>query len=126
MRNARACAVSDPTIRAILSQLRGRRYRFSPGLSYVVGRDTPGLYALWVGCCCLYVGMSKQIGQRLHQHLVHQHNDNLEKYLRAYWKDVEATIARVPNPSAPYLRALEQESILALRPRANKAIPKAG
>lgn len=116
--------MSEPTIRAILSQLRGRRYRFSPGLSYVVGRDTPGLYALWVGCCCLYVGMSVHIGKRLHQHLARQHNHRLETYLKGFTGNIEVTVAPVTNPAN--LRSLEDEAILALRPRTNKAIPKAG
>lgn len=116
--------MSEPTIRAILSQLRGRRYQFSSGLSYVVGRDTPGLYALWVGCCCLYVGMSVHIGQRLHQHRVRQHSRHLDIYLRGYWKDIEVTVAPVTTPAN--LKSLEDEAILALRPRTNKAIPKAG
>lgn len=117
--------MSEPAIQAVLSQLRGHRYRFTPALRYVVG-DAPGLYALWVGCCCLYVGMSEHIGQRLHQHLMHQHNVKLRKYLTAYWRDVEATVALVPGKPSARLRALEQESILALRPRANIVIPKAG
>lgn len=116
--------MSEPMIRVVLAQLRGRRYRFSPGLSYVVGRDVPGLYAFWIGCCCLYVGMSGHIGKRLHEHLVRQHNRRLEIYLRGYCKDIEVTVAPVTNPA--YLRGLEAEAILALRPRANKAIPKAG
>lgn len=118
--------MSEPVIQAVLSQLRGRRYRLSPGLSSGAWRDTPGLYALWVGCCCLYVGSSVHIGLRLHQHLMHQHNVRLKKYLTAYWKDVEATVALMPGKPSARLRALEQESILALRPRANIAIPKAG
>lgn len=117
--------MSEPVIRAILAQLRGRhRYRFSPGLSYVVGRDMPGLYAFWVGCCCLYVGMSKHIGRRLHEHLVRQHNRRLDIYLRGYRGNIEVTVAPVTDPAN--LRSLEDEAILALRPRANKAIPKAG
>lgn len=117
--------MSEPAIQAVLAQLRGHRYRFTPALRYVVG-DTPGLYALWVGCCCLYVGMSVHIGQRLHEHLVRQHNHRLELYLRGLWKDVEATVAPLPDKSPASLKGLEQEAIVALRPRTNIAIPKAG
>lgn len=117
--------MSEPVIQAVLSQLRGRRYRLSLGLSYVVGRrDTPGLYALWVGCCCLYVGMSEHIGQRFRQHLARQHNRRLETYLEGFWGNIEVTVAPVMDRAR--LKSLEDEAILALRPRANIAIPKAG
>ena len=106
--------MSELAIQAVLSQLRGRRYRLSLGLSSVVGRDTPGLYALWVGCCCLYVGMSVHIGQRFRQHLARQHNRQLETYLEGFWGNIEVTVAPVANPTN--LRSLEDEAILALRP----------
>lgn len=116
--------MSEGIIRVVLARLRGERRPFTPALPGRV-QGIAGLYAFWVGSHCLYVGMSTNLGMRLYQHRRQPHNDLLTAYLRAWWKEIEASCVAMPDISPACLQQLEREAICALRPHANVAIPKA-
>ncbi len=117
--------MSEALLQVALTGLRGRRYRFTPALPNRVGRDVAGLYARWLSCFCLYVGMSTSIGMRLYQHRVQQHNDRLAAHLKAWWKDIETSVIAIPGVSRDCLLRIEQRAISALHPCANISIPRA-
>lgn len=104
---------------AVVDQLRTCRRRFTCALPRTSGLEVAGLYAFWVNGHCLYVGMSKNIGTRLYQHRMRQHNDSLALYMRAFWEHIEVAVASMPDTPESCLGRIEQKMIHALRPRTN-------
>lgn len=106
-------------IASIIDSLRANRRPFDYGFDQRVGYGVHGLYAFWLGRRCLYIGMSTDISRRLHQHRTQEHNARLLKYLRAWWRDIEASYVALDLSRSTDLQALERAAITTLRPMTN-------
>ena len=94
---------------------------FNRKFDSALDRGTAGLYAFWLGRRCLYVGMSKDIRRRLHEHRVQEHNAKLKRYFIAFTLDIDASLVNLGDLSENEIRRLEQAAIHKLRPAANIA-----
>lgn len=109
----------DRLIECILQTLRAKRQPFTYRLHSTVGGRVSGVYAFWLGRACLYVGKSTDIGTRLYQHRMSEHNPKLQRYFHAWPRSIETSYAPLGDPSPRDLDRAEREAILHLRPRAN-------
>ena len=108
------------TAQHLAACLRDGRRPFTHLFDNRIGRDAQGLYAFWLGACCLYVGMSTKLRRRMHQHRVQEHNSDLDRYFKAFWADIEVSFVPLAGKSESELRAVERDAIRWLRPRTNK------
>ena len=106
-------------IGCILQTLCGKRYPFTYRFHKTIGGSVSGVYAFWLGRSCLYVGKSIDIGNRLYQHRMNEHNPKLHRYFRAWPQNIETSYASLNDPSTEDLDKAEREAILYLRPLAN-------
>ena len=105
-------------IECVIKTLRRKRQPFTYRSYKAMDSAACGVYAFWVSNCCLYVGKSVDIGQRLYQHRMNEHNDNLWRYFHA-WNDIAVSYAILNNPSNDELAECEREAIRYLRPLTN-------
>lgn len=101
--------------------LKTRRRPFTHSFDSRIGAKAQGIYAFWLNSCCLYVGMSTTLRQRMYQHRMQEHNDDLYRYFRAFWRDIEASCVELNGRSKYELLAAERDTIRLLRPRTNKS-----
>lgn len=101
--------------------LRNRRRPFTHSFDARIGAKAQGIYAFWLNSCCLYVGMSTTLRQRMYQHRMQEHNDVLDRYFKAFWRDIEASCVELNGRSKQDLLVAERDTIRLLRPRTNKA-----
>lgn len=115
----------DPGIvRLVAMDLRATRQPFRRGYEECIHSPIRGIYAFWQGPLCLYIGMSIDIARRLRHHRLQEHNEALEKRLRAYWRDVDASHVVLPHYDERCLRAIESALIDTLQPRTNLVRPQ--
>ena len=105
-------------ITCIVNALRTQRRPFTYRSHTLVGAIS-GVYAFWLGRACLYVGKSGNIGFRLHQHRMQGHNERLQRYFRAWPRDIETSYIALADHSPGEVAAFERQAIELLRPIAN-------
>ena len=122
--SVRVCAVSEMEIpHCVATLLTGRRWPFSYGFHHRVDNGARGLYAFWSSKACLYVGKSANIGKRLYQHRMQEHNPRLDQYFRAFAEQIEVSYVSQDQCASTNLLSLEGAVIRTLRPITNVANP---
>ena len=105
--------------RCIINALRVRRNPFSYNYHSQITIRTRGIYIFWLHSCCLYVGISGDIGRRMYQHRMTEHNAKLERYFKAFSRDIEVSYFVLQDKSDVELRRFERKTIQFLRPITN-------
>lgn len=109
---------TDPS--HVVQILQRCRSAFTYRVDRFIRRDSPGIYAFWLGTKCLYVGMSTQLGVRIHQHRLQERNDVLLRWFHAFPREIEIAVATMEGSAQTELRKIERHAIRALMPEANK------
>ncbi len=75
----------------IKKKTKSNKYKFKLSDIMSIAADTRGVYGLWHGERCLYVGQAKDqdIGDRLLQHWSDCHNEILKAWIDVYGSDIE-------------------------------------
>lgn len=115
---------------AALSQLRSRRRPFK--LSHFLVTRLPGVYAIWYGHRCLYVGMAagQTIGTRLSQHRALAHLPDLRDWIEVKNGVLQFTTCELSQPTTQDrsrtrgIAELEARMISALNPELNVRRPR--
>ncbi len=109
------------TLQCAVSVLRSRRKGFDYNFHNRVEAGTAGIYAFWLESgACLYVGQSVNLGRRMYQHRMNEHNTELERFFRAFAQQVEVSYISLKHCSESELRRLEIKVISILRPLTNR------
>ena len=106
-------------IRCIINVLRTRRNPFSYNYHNRINNQIKGVYVFWLHNCCLYVGQSENISRRMYQHRMTEHNRKLERYLKAFPREIEVSYFVLPDKSEAEILKFEQKIIRLLRPITN-------
>ena len=109
---------TDPS--HVVQVLQRCRSAFSYRVDRFIQRDSAGIYAFWLGTKCLYVGMSTQLGVRIHQHRSQEHNEVLLRWFQAFPRQIEIAVATLEGSARAELLKVERHAIRALMPEANK------
>lgn len=79
--------------------------------------DVPGLYSFWLRGRCLYVGMSRNLRQRIRAHESDEANPELAGYFEEFHDEIKVSAVPVRGD----LRRMESEAIKDLHPVTNVA-----
>lgn len=79
-----------------------------------------GVYSFWLNGCCLYVGESGNIGQRLGRHRDQETNAHLEGYMLAFADRIEASYVELRGMTKPERKVFEEALIKRMKPKTNK------
>ena len=85
-----------------------------------VGVGVRGLYSFWLRGCCLYVGRSIDIRRRLWEHRTNEANPILDKYRRAFSREIEVSHVPLKDITEPILSDIEAKVIRAMSPKTNR------
>ena len=85
-----------------------------------VGGGVRGLYSFWFHGCCLYVGMSTDIGRRLWEHRTNETNADLHKYTHAFSREIEVSHVDMAGIERKVLEDIEARVIRRMEPRTNR------
>jgi excinuclease UvrABC nuclease subunit len=103
-----------------LNVLRSRRRGFDYNFHNRFEKGVSGLYAFWLDSgACLYVGESGDIGSRMYQHRLSEHNSALQRYFKAFSRQIEVSYFILIDSTGADRRRLEQRLIVSLRPFTN-------
>lgn len=106
-----------------VNALRTRRQGFDYNFHNRVEPGSGGLYAFWLDTgACLYVGLSSDLGRRIYQHRMNEHNPRLKSYFHSFARRIEVSYVVLPEHSAADLRRLETKLIRTLRPLTNSNV----
>ena len=109
----------------IIDSLQSRRGPFSYNYHSRINSELRGLYAFWLGShCCLYVGYSTDIRDRMRGHTMQEHNSRLARYFKAFPYDIQVSYVTLCDWSDAKLRQYEDELIEVLRATCNVARKK--
>lgn len=118
--SVKVCAVFEmDNISCVIAGLRVRRRPFTYNYHNQVSENARGLYAFWARGMCLYVGMSENIGTRMYQHRMNEHNRELDRYFSAFAREIEVAYIQMQGKTRKQLQQLEHKAICNLRPIAN-------
>ena len=108
-------------LRQVLAVLRGRREEFHYTFADQVAAGLMGLYAFWLESgACLYVGQSIDIRRRLRDHKLREDNATLERWFRAFAREIQVSYVGKPRHlTGSVIASLEERAIHALRPLTN-------
>lgn len=110
---------NETFVSCMLGVLKSRRNPFTYTIHTYIDERQMGLYAFWLQTFCLYVGMSKDIRQRIYAHRMNEHNKKLDRYLSAFAQDIEVAYVNLCINSYQELKELEKTAIKRLRPATN-------
>ncbi len=100
--------------------LRLKRRRFDYNCHNRIPQGIGGLYAFWLSSgACLYVGKSNNLGRRLYQHRMQEHNDKLASYLKSFAEAIEVSHVTSQDCNGADVTSLEMQLIHTLRPLTN-------
>ena len=100
----------------IIDSLQSQRDPFNYNYHNRINSEVRGLYAFWLGSrCCLYVGRSTDIQDRMYGHIMQEHNPCLDKYFKAFPHDIEVSYVTLCGWSVAKLEHYEGELIKVLR-----------
>lgn len=79
-----------------------------------------GIYFFWLDKRCIYIGKAENqtIGDRLKQHRMYCHNENLDLTLDVYGSKIQFCF--LPILKRCKIESLEEKFIIRLQPRCNK------
>ena len=78
-----------------------------------------GLYSFWLNGCCLYIGISDNIGRRLWNHRTNATNTRLDEYMFAFGDKIEASYVELEEMSRHELELLEDKLIKSMKTKTN-------
>lgn len=81
--------------------------------------DVNGVYSFWLNGCCLYVGESANIGQRLRQHRTQQVNIRLAEYMLAFSDRIEVSYVEIKGATKAERDVFEEALIKRMNPKTN-------
>ena len=96
-----------------------KRAKFDYNYHNRIDADASGLYSFWLRGCCLYVGKSTTLRNRIKSHRYDETNDELGEYMRAFSNEIEVSYINLTN-NDPVLKQLEEATIRTMRPLTNK------
>ena len=106
--------------RCAVNILRNRRHGFHYNFHHLAPK-VEGLYAFWLNTgACVYVGESGDISQRMYEHRMGKHNEDVERYFKAFARQIEVSYYVLQNSTGDDRRDLETRLIRALRPFTNR------
>ena len=109
----------------IIDSLQSQRDPFNYNYHNRINSEVRGLYAFWLRSgCCLYVGRSKDIRDRMYKHIMQEHNLCLADYFNAFPQDIEVSYVILCGWSVAKLGQYEDELIEILRTICNVARKK--
>lgn len=114
-------AFEEALITCVMAALRSQRRPFTYNYHNQFGENVRGLYAFWARGMCLYVGMSENIGTRIYQHRMNEHNRELDRYFSAFAREIDVACIQMQDKTRRELRQLERKAICNLRPITNIA-----
>ena len=113
------CAVSESEIDSLVKVLSNVR-PFDYNYHNRVGDGAGGLYSFWLRGCCLYVGLSMDIRRRLWQHRTNETNQELDRYMRAFSKEIEVSHVILEGITGRVLEDIEAKVIRSMNPKTNR------
>ena len=118
--------MSNPEItNHIVGSLQSQRNLFNCNYHSRIDSEVCGLYAFWLRSgCCLYVGQSEDIRDRMYKHFMQEHNLCLAEYFKAFPQDIEVSYVTLCGWSVAKLGQYEDELIEILRAICNVARKK--
>ena len=81
---------------------------------------TRGLYSFWLRGCCIYVGKSLNISNRLREHRRDEANKELAAHFRAFREEIDVSYVDLEDITDELLSQIEVDVIRSMKPKDNK------